>query len=442
MIRSRLWRLLAITFAIALVAASCGSDGTTDSADEADTSETTAPAEEESSDDGGDADADDDAMEEDADEGEAMDDESLDPVKIGLIAQDEELFSAPEVRSAVQAYVDYANAELDGVNGHPIELDVCGAGDSPESHVACVQQFANDDTISIVINGGLPGLGTASTEALSNEGVPTIALGNDFPDYFWPGVAINDPGLPGLAQVFFVYASQNRGLTEMSLFIADDPAFLPFIPVLEAIADANGIALSESIPLGFEPDLTGPVSAANVDSEGWLFVLADGAQCSAAAAAVETVGYEGQLFGNDLCLGEELVASGDIDGWAGPIVSAMPTTNGEDAEEIARIVDTYGGDMQKAGLAGWAFGSADMARDILAQAGAGDADRASVLGVMETYSSSDILGMPPITCPGPGAWAGACNMSPLMATVENGTLTAPDGFVQLDFTELDFLLEG
>jgi len=441
MINSKLWRLLALIFAISLAAASCSSDGGTDTTDEGDSTATTAAA-----DDGGDDEPADTEAPEDteapAEEEGAMVDESLDPVKIGLIAQDEELYSAPEVRAAVQAYVDYANAELDGINGHSIELDVCGAGDSPESHVACVQQFANDDSISLVLNGALPGLGTANSEGLSAEGVPTITLGSDFGDYFLPGVAVNDPGLPGLAAVFFVYASQNLGLTEMSLFVADDPAYLPFIPVLEAIADANGITLAESIPLGFEPDLTGPVSAASLDSEGWLFVLADGAQCSAAAAAAETVGFEGQLLGNDLCLAEELVSSGDVDGWAGAIVSAMPTTNGEDAEEIARIVSEYGGDMQTAGLAGWAFGSADMARDILVKAGAGDADRASVLGVMETYSNSEILGMPPISCPGPGAWAGACNMAPLMAVVENGTLTTQDGFVQLDFTDLDFLLEG
>jgi len=406
---SKLWRVLAVIFAVALFAASCSSDGGTDTGDGEGAATTAAPA-----DDGGDdapaeTEAPDDTEAPATTEAPA---EELDPVKIGLIAQDEELYSAPEVRGAVQAYIDYANAELGGIDGHPIELAVCGAGDSPESHVACVQQFANDDSVNIVINGGLPGLGTASNEGLSAESVPTIALGNDFPDYFAPGVVINDPGLPGLAQVFFVYASQNRGLTDMSLFIADDPAFLPFIPVLELIAEANGITLSESIPLGFEPDLTGPVSAANIDAEGWMFVLADGAQCSAAASAVATVGFEGQLFGNDLCLGEELVASGDIDGWAGPIVSAMPTTNGEDAEELAKIMESYAGDTQLAGLAGWAFGSANMAADILSQAGAGDADRASVLSVME------------------------------MATVENGALTAPDGFVQLDFTELDFLLEG
>lgn len=434
-------------FAASLVAASCASDSGTDTADGDDAPATTAAAPD---DDGGDDEpadteppvdepADDAPADEEPDDDGAMADDSADPVRLGLIAQDEELFSAPEVRGAVEAYVDYANAELGGVNGAPLELEVCGAGDSPESHVACVQQFANDDSVSLVINGGLPGLGTASTEGLATAGVPTIALGNDFPDYFWPGVAINDPGLPGLAQVFFVFASQTRGLTDMSLFIADDPAFLPFIPVLEAIAGANGITLSESIPLGFEPDLTGPVSAANTDSQGWLFVLADPAQCSAASAAVETVGYEGQLFGNDLCLGEELVASGAIDGWAGPIVSAMPTTDGEDAEEIGRIMDTYGADVQRAGLAGWAFGSADMARDILSQA---SGDRASVLTVMESYSNSDILGMPPINCPGPDPWAGACNMAPLMAEVEGGELTAPNGFVQLDFTELNFLLEG
>ncbi|HCV33885.1 MAG TPA: hypothetical protein DGF10_04390, partial [Acidimicrobiaceae bacterium] len=68
-------------------------------------------------------------------------DQSMSPVKIGLIAQDEELFAFPEVRAVSQAFVDYFNAELTGIDGHPVELDVCGAGDAPEDHVACAQQF-------------------------------------------------------------------------------------------------------------------------------------------------------------------------------------------------------------------------------------------------------------------------------------------------------------
>ena len=75
-------------------------------------------------------------------------------------------------------------------------------------------------------------------------------------------------GVSTWALAVAVYAAENRGVTTATLFIADDPAFEPFVPVLEAIANLNGITLTETVKLGFEPDLTGPVSAADPANEG------------------------------------------------------------------------------------------------------------------------------------------------------------------------------
>lgn len=439
MINSKLWRLLAIIFAVSLVAASCSSDSGTDTADGGDD----APAATDAPDDGDDDEPADTEAPDDTEAPAATDApaEDLEPVKIGLIAQDEELFAFPEVRAAAEAYVAYLNAEQSGIDGHPVELVICGAGDAPEGHVACAQEMVNDDSVHIVVTGGFLGNSAAATPILSDAGKATLTLGNDFVDYFVPNTYVFDPGLPGLAQVFFVFAAA-EGIETMSLFIADDPAFEPFIPVLEAIASSNGITITETIPLGFEPDLTGPVSAADTANDSWLFVLGDGSQCSAASAGVDTVGFEGRKFANDLCMGQDIVESGVLDGWSGPIVSSAPTVDGKDIAEISRILDTYGGaDAQTAGLSGWALASTQIAADALSQAGAGDATDASVVDVMNSYSSDSILGFPPVVCPGQSAWTGACNTSPLMVTVVDGTMTTPDGFTTLDFSELDFLLE-
>jgi branched-chain amino acid transport system substrate-binding protein len=434
--------LAAVLLAFALVAAACGDDE--DDAPAVDEPAPAAPAEEPAE----------ESMEEPAEEPmeepaeEPMEEpaeepmEEMEPVKIGLIAQVEELMAFPEVTAAVQAYVDYFNAELDGVNGHPVELVVCGAGDAVESHIACANEFVNADDIHVVINSGFLSNSIASGTILAEAGKANLGLGNDFIDYLTPNLYNFDPGLPGLAQVFFVFAKNRRDVSTMSLFLADDPAIAPFEPALYAIGESNGITITETIYLGFEPDLTGPVSAADTGNEGWLFVLADGAQCTAAANGVETVGYEGHLFGNDLCLSQDLVESGELDGWAGPIVSSAPTVDGgAEIDEINRVLDTYGGaGVQAAGLGGWALGQAVIARDLLIAGGGADATTESVLAALSTYSSSDVPGFPDVSCPGPDPWAGACNPSPLMVTIAGGQMTAPDGFTFLDFSELNFLL--
>ena len=462
------WRVLAaVLLAFALVAAACGDDE--DDAPAADESAPVAPAEEpaeepmeepaeepmeEPAEEPMEEPAEEpmeepaeEPMEEPAEEpmeetGSMMADESMESVKVGLIAQVEELMAFPEVPAVAQAYVDYFNAEHGGADGHPIELVVCGAGDAVESHIACANEFVNADDVHVVINGGFLSNSIVSGTILAEAGVANLGLGNDFIDYLTPNLYNFDPGLPGLAQVFFVFAKNQRDVSTMSLFLADDPAIAPFEPALYAIGESNGITITETIYLGFEPDLTGPVSAADTSNDGWLFVLADGAQCTAAASGAGTVGYGGHIFGNDLCLSQDLVESGAVDGWAGPIVSSAPTVDGgAEIDEINRVLDTYGGaGVQTAGLAGWTLAQVFIARDLLIEGGAAGATDESVLAALSTYSRSDIPGYPEVSCPGPDPWAGACNTSPLMVTVVDGQMTAPDGFTFLDFSELNFLL--
>lgn len=411
-------RLLAILFAFVVVAAACGSDDDDTSTDDGGDEETAAPADANAADD------------------------SLDPVKIGLIAQDEELVAFPEVRAVAQAMTEYFNAEEGGVDGHPVELQICGAGDTPESAVTCAQEFANADDVHVVIQGTLST--TATNDTLVGAGKPSLNLGNDVPDFITPGVFTFDPGSLGLAQVIFVYASGSLDTTNATLFYADDPLFESFLPLLDALATASGITITENIPLGFEPDLTGPVSAADPSNSAWIFVLGDAAQCTAAAQAVDTTGYEGQVVANDLCMAEDVVGSGAIDGWFGPIVSSAPTVDGgAEVDEIVRILDTYGGaDVQRAGLAGWTLANMQIARDVLIEAGGADATDEAVQTALDGYSSSDLLGFPDVSCPGPGSFVGACNRSPLVVEVVDGEMTQPEGFVEIDFSVFEPLLEG
>ena len=69
---------------------------------------------------------------------------SGDPVRIGYVNQDA-LF--PEATIGIDAAVAYANAELGGIGGRPIELVTCTITVA-EDGAACGTQFANDDSIT------------------------------------------------------------------------------------------------------------------------------------------------------------------------------------------------------------------------------------------------------------------------------------------------------
>ncbi len=473
--RKNMFRLSAVVLVFALVGAACGDDEDEAPAPAAEPVEA-APAEpaevpaddaddmaeaaddtvdDEAADDmAEEAAADDMADDEVADEAAADDmaddaagraaDDSLPPVRIGMIAQEEELIAFPEMRAAAEAVVAYFNAELGGIDGHPVEIDVCGAGDGPESHVACAQRFVNADDIHIVVNGGIGTNTAASGAVMAEAGLASMPLGNDFVEYLTPGVYTFEPGIPGLSQVLFVYSAAG-GATSATLFLYDDPSVEVFVPAFKAIAADNGIDMNQHIPIGFEPDLTGPISAADTSNDVWMFVLADGAQCQAAANAAKSIGYDGPILTLDSCMQVDVLSTGDLDGWVAPMVSSAPTIDGgADVEVINHIFDTYGSaEAHGAGLGGWALGNVMIAREVLIAAGGAGATDESVIATLDGgFTSDTILGFPEVSCPGPDPWIGACNTAPLMVTVDGTDLIAPDGFFPLDFTELNFLLEG
>ncbi len=79
-------------------------------------------------------------------------DESLPPVRIGLLNQENDpVGSFPEIRLGIEGAVAYINAELGGIGGHPIELVTCLQNSIPKAQ-ECAQDLATSDLVS-VING-------------------------------------------------------------------------------------------------------------------------------------------------------------------------------------------------------------------------------------------------------------------------------------------------
>ncbi len=137
-------RLLAGVFSVALVAAACGSDDGGDS-EPTDTSETeTTEAMEEEGEP-----ATTEAMEEEGDEpsgdeGESPSGEATgEPIKIGVQnLEGDPNGSFPEYSLGVQAAADYINAELGGLGGRPIEIELCKSVVSPDDSQRCANELS------------------------------------------------------------------------------------------------------------------------------------------------------------------------------------------------------------------------------------------------------------------------------------------------------------
>lgn len=170
-------KLAALVAVLALAAAACGSDGGGDAApvDDAAAPADEAPDDAEPDDaapddaaapvdDAAEAPADDAAAPVDDDAEAPADDAAapagavstgpadpdLEPVRIGLLNQENDpIGSFPEARQGAEGAVGYINAELNGIDGHPVELVVCTQA-SVEEAQACTQELATAGVVSVI----------------------------------------------------------------------------------------------------------------------------------------------------------------------------------------------------------------------------------------------------------------------------------------------------
>jgi branched-chain amino acid transport system substrate-binding protein len=369
---------------------------------------------------------------------------SGDPVKIGLIAQEEELIAYPEMAIGAAAGQEYVNQELGGVGGAPLEVEVCTVGDTPESVVTCAQEFANNDEIKIVLMGTLNS--GAGNEVLVGVGKPVLTLNNDIPDIITEGAWAFDPGALVLAAGLLKFAAEDLNASTYALMIPDDPFYVDVIaPLLEALAETYNLAPGgNAVALPLEGDPTASVTAANDIGADVLIPIANGPQCITVAEAVSSVGVTTPVVTVDTCMTTEVISSGALDGWFSVSVCEGPVAPENRSEDTyAKIVDTYGGGDQtlNSSFGCWTIANTIVAADILTETGGNAASADDISAAIGTYSSSSIPAYPSVSCPGPDPFVGACLRTATIVKLA-GSEAALETFVDVDVETLGFLLEG
>lgn len=155
-------KVLALAFSFGLVAAACGSDDDGGEAEPPAETEAEAPADEpEAEPEEAPADEPEEAMEEEAmeeeaeeaPEEEAMEDEAMEeeamgeatgePIKIGIQnPEGDPNGSFPEYSAAALAAAEYINAELGGLGGRPIEIELCKQVITPDDSQRCANELS------------------------------------------------------------------------------------------------------------------------------------------------------------------------------------------------------------------------------------------------------------------------------------------------------------
>lgn len=245
-------------------------------------------------------------------------DPSLTPIRLGMINQeDTPLGSYPQLRAAVEAAVAWVNAELGGVDGHPVELHTCITHFDAGQSRACAEQLRDAGVVAFV--GGVDVTSTGSLPVIERSDLVTVGgIPADLGDQRSPNVFSFSGGDAGAVAGFMAHAARH-GATRVALFYGQE------VESFRVAAAEYGAAVGRSLGVqvdvvpysifttDFAPVLA-PEAAAGADA---VMVLAATTACVPVMQATAALRPRVPLYLTGACAADE------IDAAAGPAADGV-----------------------------------------------------------------------------------------------------------------------
>ena len=244
------------------------------------------------------------------------------PIRFGY-ANTEALL--PEATVGLKAAVAYVNAELGGIGGRPIEIVECQVN-TPEDGAACGAQFANDDSITLVLTGVILQGNAEFYEALNGNKPILIGNGLAVEDFVTPAGVSFTAGATGTVAGLAKFTIETLQPASVAVVNVDNAGGNAAANVLiKPAMDAAGIATSivAVAETATAPDIASAMEAAGA-GEADVFILLTTIQgCINAYDSVQSLGIDPVVVTTGLCYGtpmiqhmEDIGAEGDFpDGW-------------------------------------------------------------------------------------------------------------------------------
>jgi len=244
------------------------------------------------------------------------------PYKIGYVNQDS-LF--PEATIGVNAAVAYANAELNGADGHPIQIVPCQVSNAADG-ATCGAQMANDDSIKLVLTGTLLNGNTELYDALNGKKAVIVGNGVTPADFTTSAGEAFVAGAPGVLAGMAKFAiSQFHPKTVAILANNNDAGQAGVAVIMKPIFDKANVAV-KAVFVANEasgPDVTSAMSAVGADKADVFLSILTLQSCISMYDAIKGLGVNPTVVTTGLCFGtpmtDHLKDAGDTgaypDGW-------------------------------------------------------------------------------------------------------------------------------
>jgi branched-chain amino acid transport system substrate-binding protein len=332
-------------------------------------------------------------------------DSSLPPVDIGWVNQQGGAQQiGPLATNGAQSAVSYVNAELGGVDGHPVKLVTCYIRAAEEEGTTCGQQFLANKSVDVIDEGAVA-IGVQSLYSTIGGAKPVIVGVATTPiDSVQKNAVILFGDVTHVLGPFGTYATQVlhaktaalvypniAGITEGGTAIAD--------ALTAAGVKVKKVAYDES-----QTDLIGPLTEAGAQTADMVIPYSDSSGCVNLAKGLKQLGITDakKIVSAPLCLNGQVSAGlgGDWPIWTYAIASSLfgdPTDPG--MPPYMKVMATYG--TPAAAPDPWnivSFAQVLTTVKFLNQLGYGHITPSAVLSTAKAFTGPVALGAPSLQC--------------------------------------------
>jgi branched-chain amino acid transport system substrate-binding protein len=349
------------------------------------------------------------------------------PIELGMINQENTAAgSYPELSQAVQAATEFINTELGGVDGRPIEVDVCNTEFSAEGSTSCAQKYVEAKVPAVL--GGIDVFGNG-IETLADNAIPYIGgIPISFQSVKSPNSFQWSGGTWGAAVAFSWYAAEELDAKKVSIVYGDFGSITDSAEDAKQVLEARGVE-AQLVPYPImATDISSALNAAATTKPDALLVLAADSGCKAGFDGVASLGIEAATFYVGACAAPSITneagpekTDGAIFNVEGPVGQKPPNA---DFVLYTAVIEKYGDGLDPVGAGTVSFRSLMNLYVVLNELD-GDITPEAITAALKAKVDAPSFSGHPYTCDGkqyPGLPA-MCSPQQILAQMEDGTLS-------------------
>jgi len=343
-------------------------------------------------------------------------DKSLPPVYIGFVNQQGGPTAVGLLATAgAQMAVNYANAELGGVGGHPIQLVTCFIASAEEEGTTCAQKFLANKKVNVINLGGVA-VGVQSFYSTLHGAIPVIDGVAATPiDTTQKNAVILFGDATHILPPFGTYAKDVLHAKTAALVYPSDNAGIAIgAAAIKQGLQAAGVTVKSVGYSESTTDLTSVLTAAGAQTADMVIPYSDTAGCVNLAKSLKTLGITDpkKIVSAPLCLNGQVISGlGDWPHWTYAIASSLfgdPSDPGMPPyEAVAKKYSTPANAPDPWNIVN--FGQMLTTIRIMNEVGYASLSPSAILAKAKAFTGPQALGAPSLACSKYSSAPAVCN---------------------------------